>query len=126
MRQQRLAHARQLEQEHQKLLTAQRLARTIAHEFRQPLAGLQLVADLTKTPIPPEQKLDFLERVPRFVYRIDELVSKLLSLSSMRTIPYIGGIDILDLKGDEDSDVDKSKTADEESGENNKEKREVV
>lgn len=103
-RQQRRFYARQLEQEHQQVETARRLARTIAHEFRQPLAGLQLVSDLMSSEVTEEKKLDFVGRVPKFVKRLDVLVSRLLSFSEMKSIPYVGKLDILDMNGNADEE----------------------
>lgn len=94
---------RMKEQEHQKLETARRLARSIAHEIRQPLTGLQLTSDLMKIYSKDPVQLQLLaNKTSDLVDRIELLVRQLLDLTELRHIPYLGDIDILDL-----SDVNK-------------------
>ncbi|MFH0883991.1 MAG: histidine kinase dimerization/phospho-acceptor domain-containing protein [bacterium] len=102
-RQLRRKEGRKIDQERQKLETARKLARSIAHEIRQPLTGLQLTSDLLKIYSQDPKQLQVLaNKTSELVDRIELLVKQLLDLTELRHVPYLGDIDILDL-----SDVNK-------------------
>lgn len=87
-----------LENERQQLESIQLLARSIAHEFRQPLAGLQVISDLvTQKDFPEESLMKAVLKIQPLVLRIDDLVDRLLNLTEMNKVPYIGDMDIIDL-----------------------------
>lgn len=87
------------EREREELQKVQSLARAVAHEFRQPLAGLQLAADMIRmTEHDPETVRAMSQRIPVSVARIDALVKRLLSITQVETIPYPGDTEIINLQ----------------------------
>ncbi|MBD3167552.1 GAF domain-containing protein [bacterium] len=81
------------------LKIAQELARTVAHEFRQPLASLMLICDLLEHESTAEKaRVEMTRRIPRAVQRIEELVSRLFRITKIESKPYAMGLDIVDLE----------------------------
>jgi PAS domain S-box-containing protein len=84
--------------EHEKITVAQQLAGTIAHEFRQPLATLQLAVDLSSQLDTSEEKRNKMsELIKNAVERIDGLVAKLLQITEVKSRRYALGMEILEL-----------------------------
>ncbi len=84
--------------ESEKMKVAQLYARTIAHEFRQPLTSLKLLNDLLKMPHQtPEQLQERIEKLPELVGYLEKLVEKLVSHTDMDTKDYVNGWDIFNL-----------------------------
>ncbi len=82
----------------ERLRVAQQIAGTIAHEFRQPLAALQLLSDLLELKKEDQgEKESLTKRVRSSVKRIDGLVTKLLSITQLEPSNYALNLDILDL-----------------------------
>ena len=91
-----------LEQEAEVLRVSQSLARGVAHEFRQPLAALQLASQMSAmTEFDAEKRLSYLDRIPNNVQRMDKLVGRLLKLTEVKEITYQGDLKILDLHFEE-------------------------
>lgn len=92
-------HAEQKARDAEKLAVAQELAATVAHEFRQPLATLQLATDLEDLQGSDEEKRKKTTRLIRdAVSRIDTLVMRLLTITQVETTPYALSMNMLDLK----------------------------
>jgi len=91
---------KKLEIETAKLRTVQELARTVAHEFNNPLSVIQAVYDLRlRVPRPDEttdERRDY-ERIPRTVERMSELAKKLLTITEIHQAEYLKGINYIDL-----------------------------
>lgn len=86
------AHAAQME-------TAHKMARTVAHEFRQPLAALAMIADIYDIKQGGDGDLkSILGRIPGLVHRMDSLVERLLHLTDIKDRTYWRDIDIIDLE----------------------------
>lgn len=84
--------------ESDKLRTAREMAYTVAHEFRQPLTSLVLIADLMeKSENIDEPTRKMMNKIALAVARIDELVDKLVSITHVKSKEYAMGIDIVDL-----------------------------
>ncbi len=84
--------------EQKNLETTQKLARSVAHEFRQPLFALQLIAELSQREEQKvEQIVDHTSQIPRLVERVNSLVNQLLSITKIETTPYVLGLEMLDL-----------------------------
>jgi len=80
------------------LQVAQRLAAAVAHEFRQPLAGLKIITDLIEMKeMDPDTLENYNERVRNAVDKLDELVGRLLKITQLENRPYAFNVDILDL-----------------------------
>ena len=79
--------------------TARLMARTVAHEFRQPLAALTLVSELAEMrQYRSEDIARTLNRIPPLVKRMDAMVDKLLNLTELHDKTYWRDINILDLE----------------------------
>lgn len=86
--------------EAEQMKVAYQLAATIAHEFNNPLAIVQMALDLYAQQHPEETKPnELLVRIPSQVDRMKRLVQKLLSIKEIREIDYAGGSKILDIHG---------------------------
>jgi len=91
---------KRLEIEAENLRTAQELARTIAHEFNNPLQVLQATYDLEIRELAealPHEKVRTLERIPAMVERMTTLVDRLLAITHVSQREYVEGIQMLDL-----------------------------
>jgi signal transduction histidine kinase len=89
-----------LEAEARALETARQVARTVAHEFNNPLAVIQGIWDLHVRPTIPEQpetRRRMLQRVPDMVDRMSGLVVRLRRITGVRTTDYVEGVSIMDL-----------------------------
>ena len=85
-------HENNIEQE--KLATAQKLARAVAHEFNQPLQVLQSSSYLLETG--DQEKIKELnELITKQITRISELVENLLNITTVESEDYAGGEDII-------------------------------
>lgn len=93
-------HRRQAAEAKAKEVEAARMmARTVAHEFRQPLAALSIMAELTEmNGFDPAEVNKMIQRVPNIISRMDGLVDKLLQLSEIHDKTYWRDINILDLE----------------------------
>ena len=77
--------------------TVHKLAGAVAHEFRQPLTALQTIAELSKSEANLEK--DVLNiTLPQEVAKINHLVTKLQSITSLEMKNYANNQEILDLK----------------------------
>ncbi len=111
---------RETELKHKQLETLQEVSRTIAHEFRQPLSGLHLIADFAQmSKDDPGKILPKLERIPRLVDRMEELVSRLLNITEVKSTTYADDVNIIDLwqkeTGATESSEDETATPEKES-----------
>jgi signal transduction histidine kinase len=82
------------------LAATQQLARTVAHEIRQPLAALKMSLDLEmlgKLPSKGKEREKQIELVRSQVERIERLVQRLLEITDLRSIPYPADGPIYDL-----------------------------
>ena len=75
--------------------STQKLAAAVAHEISQPLQSLTIISDLAKNNWKENSHL--LEKIPDHLKRISTLVEKMLNLTSVETMDYAGGIEIVDL-----------------------------
>ncbi len=83
----------------EKMKTINQLAITIAHEFNNPLAIIKLRVDLLKrNGMNPEKIEKSLETVSEQVFRMSDLVDKLMKLEILKDLDYANGIKIFDLK----------------------------
>ncbi len=86
--------------ENENLKATQRMARTVAHEFRQPLGSLKLVADLVEAnEDSPEILRTASQKIPPQIDRMNTIVNKLLSITRVQAKPYLGDVEILDISG---------------------------
>lgn len=93
-----LNRIQEVELEAEKLRTANKIAATISHEFNNPLAIIQGVADLLERELElQDRQKDMLEKVSRQVWRMHELVQKLLNLQQFHEVDYAMGMKILDI-----------------------------
>ena len=93
----RIKQAQETHRNSVRLKATQELARAIAHEFRQPLASLKLVADLVAQPgIDHGASRDQIAKVSGLVARMDALVAKMLNITQCSTKPYVQQLDMLD------------------------------
>ncbi len=76
------------------LKAVQNLARAVAHEFRQPMTTLHLIAQLVDQ---GGVDSDTVRRIPKLVDRLDNLVKRLLKINEVTTKSYMGEFDILDI-----------------------------
>lgn len=84
--------------ERETLRAIQDLARAIAHEFRQPMASLNLISDLVAMPeISDRDARQQFVRVPHLVERMNGLVERLLRITQVQSKPYPMKLSILDL-----------------------------
>ena len=91
-----------IERERQALLEVQKLARTVAHEFRQPLTALQLIASMGESDETVQKRPNpAFGRISNAVERINQLVTQLLDVTELKSVPYVFDMDILDLNGSE-------------------------
>jgi len=88
--------------EAQELAVTQQLARTVAHEIRQPLAALTMVLDLVDLKRNSKCNKEDIEMIRNQVVRIDGLVKKLLKITDLHEKPYPTGGTILELRSDEE------------------------
>ncbi|GBE30298.1 sporulation kinase E [bacterium BMS3Bbin04] len=92
-------NANEIRLETERLDLARKLARTVAHEFRQPLAALRLVSEIATM---NNWESEFMSRnrdkIPAQVDRLDNLVSRLLSITDLQSKPYIHNTEIFDLE----------------------------
>ena len=83
----------------ERLDIARKLARTVAHEFRQPLTALRLISDLSQM---NTDQTDFIARnfnkIPDLVEQMDDLVGRLIHVTNLQSKPYLHNMDILDLE----------------------------
>lgn len=95
----RLTILKRYEQDKSQMLFAvRRTARTVAHEFRQPLGALRLIADIASVDKDKyEIAREHMKRVPKLVDRMDNLVKKLLNITEVKSKNYALDVDILDL-----------------------------
>ena len=78
---------------------ARMMARTVAHEFRQPLAVLSIMAELAEMHgFAPSEMHRTIQNVPKIVSRMDALVDKLLNITELHDKTYWRDINILDLE----------------------------
>lgn len=99
--------AEQAEIEADRLRTAQKLAISIAHEFNNPLMIISGVYQLMKPAISntlDDAMKEHMERMPRAVERMHDLVQKLLKLNSLKEAEYAGGQKFYDLHSDSRQD----------------------
>jgi PAS domain S-box-containing protein len=90
----------------QKMKTANKIAITVAHEFSNPLSIIKGYVDIihmTKD-MPEEKKNDLLSKIRTQIKRMHELVDKLLKLRELKDIPYIDGIDFIDIHRDDEKE----------------------
>jgi PAS domain S-box-containing protein len=94
--------------EHQRLHTVQQLATTIAHEFNNPLAVIKGAVDLMElNPEIDKSVLSSNEKIKKHVFRMQDLVEKLMKIERLQEVDYAVGLKILDLHNvalDEKSD----------------------
>jgi nitrogen-specific signal transduction histidine kinase len=87
-----------LQREQESLRVAREMARTVAHEFRQPLGALRLTFDLLQQPgLDPALAGKKLEKVPGYIDRMNSLVDRLLAVTQVRSKHYAGGVRIVDI-----------------------------
>ncbi|MCB2212968.1 PAS domain S-box protein [bacterium] len=85
--------------ERERLEIARKLARTVAHEFRQPLTALRLISEIAMMNNRDEAfLLRNFDKIPDLVDRLDDLVSRLLLITGLQSKPYLQNTEILDLK----------------------------
>lgn len=94
--------AEKAEIETEKLRTAQKLAISVAHEFNNPLMIVSGVHQLARAML--SDKIDGklgeqLDRVPRSIDRMKELVETLMNLTELKESEYIKGTNFFDLSG---------------------------
>ena len=75
--------------------STQKLAAAVAHEISQPLQSLTIISDLAKNNW--EENSHLLEKIPDHLRRISTLVEKMLNLTSVETMDYAGGLEIVDI-----------------------------
>ncbi len=75
--------------------STQKLAAAVAHEISQPLQSLTIISDLAKNNWKENSHL--LENIPDHLKRISTLVEKMLNLTSVETMDYAGGLEIVDI-----------------------------
>jgi PAS domain S-box-containing protein len=93
--------AERAEIEAERLRAAKQLAISIAHEFNNPLMIISGVSQLLKSTL--GDKLDeplreHLDRIPRAVNRMKELVDRLMHLQKLQEATYAGGTSFIDLQ----------------------------
>ncbi len=89
--------------ENQKMKIANKMAITVAHEFNNPLSivkGYVDIINMTKE-MPEKNKSDLVDKIHSQISRMYELVEKMLNLRELKDIPYIKGLDYLDIHGDD-------------------------
>lgn len=107
---QKRAEAAEIEAD--RLRTAQKLAISIAHEFNNPLMIISGVYQLLKPTMKEaldEPMQDHMERIPRAVSRMHDLVKKLMKLNTLKEAEYAAGQTFFDLNASsekEDDDVE--------------------
>jgi len=97
--------AEQAELEADRLRTAQKLAISVAHEFNNPLMIISGVYQLLKPVLQAsldDKLLEHVERVPRSVDRMHNLVQKLMKLTTLKEAEYAGGQIFFDLNAPAD------------------------
>ncbi|MCB2198574.1 PAS domain S-box protein [bacterium] len=94
-RQKAESHAKEIE-------AARMMARTVAHEFRQPLRALSIMAELAELRgFDAVEVNKTIKLVPKIIRRMDGLVDKLLNLSEIHDKTYWRDINIIDLEGND-------------------------
>ncbi|MCB2199121.1 hypothetical protein KQI63_06920 [bacterium] len=89
---------RELEIQREKLLVANRLAASVAHEFNNPLQIILGSYELVRQKaIDPERQDMYLDRIPEQVSRMRALIQKLLRIREIREVDYAAGVKILDI-----------------------------
>lgn len=102
---------RELEVEMEKLRVAMQLASTVAHEFNNPLQVLQgAYYMLQREDLSPEERKRYLDLIPQYTTRMNELIQRLLGLNSLRETDYAAGMKILNL---DDAKADDAKAKEE-------------
>lgn len=81
--------------ERDKFDTVHKLAGAVAHEFRQPLTVLQTISALSKSQDKLEKDILSIT-LPQEVAKIDHLVTKLLSITSLEMKSYVNNQEIID------------------------------
>lgn len=85
--------------ERERLDLARKLARTVAHEFRQPLTALRLISELAMMKDGDDGfMMRNSDKIPALVDRLDDLVSRLLYITDLQSKPYIHDTEIFDLE----------------------------
>jgi signal transduction histidine kinase len=79
------------------LEAAQATARTVAHTINQPLAVIRGVVELYRDTPPDERDDTDLQTILRHVDRAADLVRQFQEISRYHTVPYAGGVPMLDL-----------------------------
>lgn len=95
----------ELKIEREKLYAIKQLGGAVAHEFNQPLQSLILISNLLSDDS-QEKKEDISKQLSKDVKRISELVERLVNLNKVKTKPYVGNSEIIDIVGS--SDISKS------------------
>jgi PAS domain S-box-containing protein len=84
--------------ERERLDTASKLARTVAHEFRQPLTALRLISEIAMM---RDGNTEFLmqnySKIPDLVDRLNDLVTRMLYITNLQSKPYLQDMEIFDL-----------------------------
>ena len=75
--------------------STQKLAAAVAHEISQPLQSLTIISDLAKSNWGENTHL--LDGIPEQLKRISLLVEKMLNLTTVETMDYAGGVEIVDI-----------------------------
>lgn len=92
---------RELELEMEKLRVATQLASTVAHEFNNPLQVLQgAYYMLQREDLSPEERKRYLDLIPQYTSRMNELIQRLLGLNQLKEMDYAAGMKILALEDD--------------------------
>ena len=97
---QRAAEERRMQLEMANLRSVQELARTVAHEFNNPLHVIQGIYDLhIESNLPEDEDIrSRIERIPAMVEHMSELVNKLVSITRIERRDYVTGSKMIDLK----------------------------
>ncbi|MCB2199184.1 hypothetical protein KQI63_07240 [bacterium] len=102
---QRAAAEKKMDLEMANLRSVQELARTVAHEFNNPLHVIQGIYDLHIEPTLPEREEEErhrIERIPAMVEHMSELVNRIVSITRIERRDYVPGSKMLDLKRTDD------------------------
>lgn len=97
--------AEKLHKEAEHLQVSRKMARTIAHEFRQPMSVISLAVDMLRSTDVNESQLEaFLDRIPAMLKRMDILVQNMLNLTELQSVPYAQDVEILDIVNNSDEE----------------------
>jgi signal transduction histidine kinase len=102
---------KRLEIEAENLRTVQQLARTVAHEFNNPLTIIQSTYDLHIEPLIRQCRQEdlveserTLKRIPQTIQRMSMLVQRLLNITELKEQDYVRGVRFYDLEASAPAD----------------------